>query len=221
MKKNLKYYLVIPAYNEASRISEVIKAAKKEINNIVVVDDGSTDDLELIINKLNVIYLRHGINLGKGAAMKTGAEVAFMKGADTVIFMDGDGQHDPCHISEFVTEISKGNDIVFGSRNLSSGVPIIRYLGNKCGSVLINLFFGIYRSDLLCGYMAMTKKTFEKINWESSRYGVETEIVAKTGKNKLKYSEIPMKAIYTDNYKGVTILDAVGIVFRIPKWIFK
>ena len=217
--KDKDFFVIIPAYNEVPRIGEVIKGVKKFTKNIIVVDDSSTDKTGEVAKKEKAVVLRHRINLGKGAAMKTGVETAFSLGAQGVILMDADGQHDPKHIPEFLEKLSQGFDIVFGSRNLSFGVPLVRFLGNKFGSVLISLIFGIYRSDMLCGFMAFTKKTYPKIKWDSSRYGVETEIVARTGKNKLKYIEVPIETIYKDKYKGVTILDAIGILFNIPRWL--
>jgi glycosyltransferase involved in cell wall biosynthesis len=213
------YFVVIPAYNEAERIGPVLRGVKKFTKNILVVDDGSKDKTSEIAKKAGVRVLRHRLNLGKGAAMKTGVESAFDLGAEAIILLDADGQHDPKHLHEFLEKLNQGSEIVFGSRNLSFGVPLVRYLGNKFGSVLISLVFGIYRSDLLCGYMAFTKKAYQKIKWDSRRYGVETEIVARTGKNELKYSEIPIETIYKDKYKGVTILDAIGILFNIPRWL--
>jgi len=215
----MKYFIIIPAYNEADRIGSVLQGAKKFTNNIIVVDDGSLDNTEKVAKKEGIFVLRHRLNLGKGAAMKTGVETAFDLGAEAIILIDADGQHDPKHIPEFLKQLEQGTEIVFGSRNLSFGVPLIRYLGNKFGSVLVSLIFGIYRSDMLCGFIAFTENAYKKIKWDSSRYGVETEIVARTGKNRLKYSEIPIATIYKDKYKGVTIFDAIGILFNIPRWL--
>ncbi len=213
------YFIIIPAYNEAERIGEVIDGVKRFAKNILVVDDGSKDRTSEVAEKAGVKVLRHRLNLGKGAAMKTGVEAAIDLGAEAIILLDADGQHDPKHLPEFLKQLEQGSEIVFGSRNLSYGVPLIRYLGNKFGSVLISLIFGIYQSDLLCGYIAFTKKAYQKIRWDSSRYGVETEIVARTGKNKLKYTEIPIETIYKDKYKGVTIFDAMSVLFNIPRWL--
>ena len=220
MEMRQNFFVIIPAFNEASRIGQVIDGVKKHTKNIIVVDDGSSDNTYRVAEKLGVWVLRHKINLGKGAAMITGVEAAFSLGAEAVIFIDADGQHDPKYISQFVKQLEQGFGIVFGSRNLSYGVPMVRYLGNKLGAVLIASIFKIYRSDILCGFMAFDKKTYRKIKWDSSRYGVETEIVARTGKNRLKYTEIQIEAIYIDKYKGVTILDAIGILFNIPRWLF-
>ena len=215
----MKFFVVIPAYNEAPRIGGVINGVRKFTKDILVVDDGSEDKTTEMAQKEGVKVLRHRLNLGKGAAMKTGGEMAFDLGAGAVILIDADGQHDPKYLPEFLKQLEQGSEIVFGSRNLSYGVPLVRYLGNKFGSVLISLIFGIYRSDLLCGYIAFTKKAYQKIKWDSSHYGVETEIVARTGKNKLKYTEVPIETIYKDKYKGVTIFDAIGILFNIPRWM--
>lgn len=216
----MKIYVVIPAYNEASKLHRVLEGVKKYTKEIIVVDDGSQDQTPQVAKKYRVILLQHKINLGVGAAKKTGVEAAFVQGADAVITVDADGQHDPRYIPQFITKLGQGYDIVFGSRNLGFNVPLVRYLGNKVGAVLINILFGIYRGDLLCGYLAFTKKAYGKIQWESTHYGVETEIVVKTGKNKLKYAEVPIEAIYLDKYKGATLLDALALLPSIIKWKF-
>lgn len=213
------FFVVVSAYNEALRIGKVISQIKKYTDQIIVVDDGSSDKTSDEAKKFKIKVLRHRVNLGKGATMKTGAEAAFAIGAKFILFVDADGQHNPKHIPEFVKQINHGKKIVFGSRNLTFGVPLVRFLGNKFASVLICLVFRIYRSDLLCGFMAMTKETYTKVKWDSARYGVETEIVARTGKNKLEYGEVLIEAIYIDKYKGVTILDAIGILMNIPGWL--
>lgn len=218
----MKYFLVIPLYNEEKRISDVLNKVSKYNLPVVVVDDGSKDRSKFKIRNLklrNVVLLEHNINLGKGAAMRTGADYAFGKGADAVIFMDADGQHEAKDIRQFVNILnSKKYDIVFGSRNFGYEVPLIRYLGNKIASVFMAVLFKIYVSDVICGFKALTKKAYERINWESSGYGVESEMVAKTGIYKLRFYEIPVETIYHDKVKGVTILDAFGILGDVVKW---
>lgn len=214
----MNIFIVIPAFNEEKRISAVLSLVKKNKLPIIVVDDGSNDKTYEIAKQDGVIVLKHKINLGVGAAKKTGVEAALKMGADAVVMLDADGQHDPKHILEFIDKLNDGNEIVFGSRNLGLNVPLVRFLGNKFGAVLVNLLFGIYRGDLLCGYIAITKKAYKKIKWESSRYGIETEIVAKTGKHKIKYGEVPIEAIYLDKYKGVSIIDAIMVLPSLLKW---
>jgi glycosyltransferase involved in cell wall biosynthesis len=215
----MKIFVVVPAYNEAKRIGEVLSGLEKTKLPVVVVDDGSSDRTFEIAKKYKVTALRHKINLGKGSAMKTGAEAAFSIGAEAVIFMDSDGQHKVEDLPKFTKALKTGkHDIVFGSRNLDLGVPLERYLGNKFASVLVNVLFGIYVSDLVSGYRAITKKAFYKLNWESTGYGVETEIVVRCGKLGLTHCEVPVATLYYDKFKGVSVIDAIGIFFDVFRW---
>lgn len=215
----MKIMIVIPAHNEAERIGAVLKDLIKIKMPIIVVDDGSSDKTYEVAQKYGVKLLKHKINLGKGAALKTGCDIAFSSGAEGVIIMDSDGQHKVEDLFKFIDGLEEKNyEIIFGSRNLNFGVPFVRFMGNKFASVLVSFLFGIYVSDLICGYRAFTKNGYEKLRWQSSGYGVETEMVVRAGKLGLKYGEIPVKTIYLDKFKGVTILDALGILFNVLKW---
>lgn len=218
----MNIFIVIPLFNEEKRIVAVLKNLEKYGLSIVVVDDGSTDGSVKKIGDYrlkNIEIITHRINLGKGAAMKTGADYAFRQGAEAVIFIDSDGQHNSDDLIKFIRKLEeKKCDVIFGSRNLSLGAPLVRYLGNKFASVLVGSFFGIYVSDILCGFRAITKKAYERIRWESSGYGVETEMVIKTGKAKVRFCEVPVETIYIDGVKGVTILDAFGILGDVLRW---
>lgn len=220
----MKIFIVIPFHNEQKHIADVVKEVSKYKFPLVLVDDGSVDNSKLKIQNLKlqkVTLLTHKINLGKGAAMKTGADWAFGNRADAVVFMDGDSQHAPSDLPKFVKALESGKfDAVFGSRNYNYSVPLVRFLGNKFASVVLMAFFGIYVSDVLCGYKAFTKKGYEKIRWDSTGYGVETEMIARSGKTKLRFTEVSVTSIYHDKTKGVTLLDAFGIMGEIIKWRF-
>lgn len=217
----MKIAVVVPAYNEAKRISFILEQLIKTGLPVFVVDDGSTDETFKVSKQFPVTVLRHKINLGKGAALKTACEAAWASGVEAVIMMDSDGQHKVEDLEKFEEALlTQKYDIVFGSRNLNFGVPFIRFIGNKFASVFVASLFRIYVSDLICGYRAFTKKAYEKINWQSMGYGVETEMVIKTGKYKLRYCEVPVETVYFDKFKGVTILDAFGILFTVFKWRF-
>jgi glycosyltransferase involved in cell wall biosynthesis len=217
-----KIFIVIPLFNEEKHIVKLLKDLLPYKLTILVVDDGSSDDsrFKILNSKFqNVTLLEHKINLGKGAAMKTGAEYAFANGADAIIFMDSDGQHNSNDLQKFINKLEeKKHGAIFGSRNLNFGAPLVRYLGNKFASVLVSSLFGIYISDILCGFRAITKNCYEKIKWESSGYGVETEMVIRTGKAKINFCEVPVETIYINDVKGVTILDAFGILASVVKW---
>lgn len=218
----MKISIVLPIYNEEKRINNVLKDLSLNKLPIVIVDDGSNDKSNEKINNLknkNTTILTHKINLGKGAALKTGCEYAFSHGADAIVMMDSDGQHKVADLNKFVEKLQTNKyDVIFGSRNLNVSAPIDRFLGNKIASVIVNIMFGIYVSDLICGYRAFTLKGYKKIKWQSIGYGVETEMVIRTKKAKLIYCEVPVETIYYDNYKGVSILDAFQVLANLFYW---
>jgi glycosyltransferase involved in cell wall biosynthesis len=218
----MKIFIVIPFYNEEKHIGAVVRSIAKYKLPAILVDDGSSDRSQLLIKNLkfkNLTLLTHRVNLGKGAAMKTGADFAFGQGADAVIFMDGDNQHKAEDLPKFVKALKSGKyNVIFGTRNYSYGVPLVRYLGNKFASLILVAFFHIFVTDVLCGFKGVTKEAYEKIRWDSAGYGVETEIVARVGKKRLHFCEIPVQSIYHDKTKGVTIMDAFGIMGEIVKW---
>ncbi|MFA6518500.1 MAG: glycosyltransferase family 2 protein [Candidatus Shapirobacteria bacterium] len=217
--------IIIPVYNEGKRAVNTVEAVLKiHDGEVVVVDDGSADNsFELLTKSFagehQISLLRHAINLGKGAAMKTGAKYAFIKGAQAVLFLDADGQHNPRYIPEF-RKCLADYPVVFGYRELNKGMPLIRKLGNIFAAHLVNVLFGIKKKDLLCGYLGFRKEVYEIIKWNSTRYGIETEMATKVGKNKIAFKELKVDTIYIDKYKGVSLFDAMKILTQIPYWFF-
>lgn len=212
-----KVWAVIPAYNEEKSIGYIIKETKKYVDNVIVVDDGSKDRTYNAAKKNDAVVLRHVVNLGKGAALKTGCDFAIDNNAEIIVAIDADAQHDPKEIPNFLKSI-KGNDIVFGYRRLNKNMPFILKFGNWFISKTIKLLYGIKLRDTQCGYRAFTSNAYKKIRWNATDYSMESEMVAKTGKYNLKYKEIPIQTIYSDKYKGTTILDGVKIVFNMMLW---
>lgn len=210
---NSKVFAIIPARNEEKNIVEVVKQTKKYVKNVIVVDDGSNDKTYDYAIKNNAVVLRHELNLGKGAALKTGCDYAIKNKADIIIVLDADTQHDPNEIPNFLKSL-KNNDIVFGYRKLNKNMPIILKLGNWFINKIINILYKVNLKDSQCGYRAFNSKTYKKIRWEATDYSMESEMVAKTGMYKLKYKEIPIQTIYSDRYKGTTILDGMKIVIN-------
>lgn len=225
MRKTTKIFIVIPVFNEEFRAVNTIKKILSIVDiNIIVVDDGSTDNTYKHLSKefkknKRVFLFKHIINLGKGAAMKTGMKIAWKLGGGEVIFIDADGQHNPRYLPKFIEKL-KEYPIVFGYRELNKDSPWIRKSGNKFAGWLIGILFNINRKDLLCGFLGFKKDVYKKILWKSTRYGIETEMATKVGKNKIPFSEIKIDTIYIDKYKGVTIFDAFKILFKIPFWYF-
>jgi len=215
MKKKL--FAVIPAHNEEKHILEIVKKTKKYINNVVVVDDGSKDRTVEMAEKANAIVLKHIVNLGKGAALKTGCDYALKNKADILVVIDADAQHDPKEIPRFLDGLKKYK-VVLAYRKINRDMPLVLRFGNWFIDKIIKFLYGIKIKDSQCGYRAFTSNAYKKLRWNASDYSMESEMIAKIGKYKLSYTEIPIETIYPDRYKGTTILDGVKIVFNLFLW---
>ena len=218
MEKNI--WVILAAYNEEKHIGKVISKTKKFCPNIIVVDDGSRDNTHKIARKKGVIVLRHVVNLGKGAAVKTGCDFAVKKGADILVLMDADGQHEPKEMPTFLN-LLKRKDIIFGYRKFTKHMPFVFRFGNNVINTATKILYGIKLKDTQCGYRVMTAKAYKKVKWRASDYAMESEMIANAGKHHLRYGESEVKTIYRERYKGTTILDGIKIVFNMLLWRFK
>ncbi len=214
----MKTFVIIPGYNEEKHIASVINETKKYSENIIAVDDGSKDDTFKEAERTKVAVLKHVINLGKGAALLTGAKYAISQGADAIIFMDSDGQHSPKDIPRLTSEL-EGSDVVFTYRNMrSSHMPLTKKIGNKVLNIMMKILFDISVADTQCGYKIMTSGAYQRLRLISSDYNIESEIAAKTGKYHLRFKQVPIETVYNDKYKGTTALDGMGIALRMLWW---
>ncbi len=205
--------VVVPAYNEGKTIAAVIAKIKTHRPSVVVVDDGSNDNTFQQAKDAGAVVLKHKVNLGKGAALKTGCDYAVRLGAKKIIAMDADGQHDPEEIPKFMAALDT-HDIVFGCRQIPKTMPLVFRFGNKVISKTMHLLYNINVHDSQCGYRAFTADAYKKIRWEAQDYYVETEMAIKAGKKKLKHTMKPIETIYADRYKGTTVLDGAAIVVK-------
>lgn len=220
----MKLVAIIPAYNEEKTIAQVISSVRKYVDRVIVIDDGSKDRTYITAKSAgqDIVVLRHKINLGKGAAMKTGCEAALKLGAETMALIDADDQHSPQDLLRLLEKLKKENlDIVFGARMIDKNkMPLMMYLGNKFLTRTINALFKISVSDTQSGLKVFTRESYQKIKWRSSDYFVETEIIAKTANNNLKYAEVIIETIYKEVNKGTTIIDGIKVFLNILKLKF-
>ena len=212
-----RVFAVIPAYNEEKHISKIVRETKKYVDAVIIVDDGSKDKTASIARKSKAVVLTHLVNLGKGAALKTGCDYAVKKNASIIIAIDADAQHDPKEIPKFVEGL-KNHEIVLGYRKLNRKMPFVLKLGNWFINKTISFLYGVKIRDSQCGYRAFTAKAYRKLRWKASDYSMESEMIAKIGKYKMSYAEVPIETIYSDKYKGTTILDGIKIVLNLLAW---
>lgn len=219
----MKLAIVLPVFNEEKRIGGVLKRISnlKLDKKIIVVDDGSFDNSREVVknNFKDVLLLEHSINLGKGAALKTGCQAAIKLGADIIVLIDADGQHSPEIIPEMARKLEKEKlDIVFGARKINiKKMPAVLYFGNKFLTGATNFFAGVSISDSQCGFKAFKASVYDKLVWNSTDYSAESEMIMNTGKNKLKYGEVFIETIYKDNYKGTTPFDGISVIINLIK----
>lgn len=207
---------VIPIFNEEKTIGEVIEKTRKHVDKIIVVDDGSEDKSCEIATKRKALVLRNIVNVGKGFSLLMGCEKA-AKEADIIVTLDGDGQHDPLEIKKLIKNL-KDCDIVFGSRKMEISAPFIKKIGNYVINFFSRVLFSVDIHDTQSGFKAFKSSAFNKLKWEACGYEVESEILMKVSKNKLKYKEVFIKNIYKDKFKGTTLFDGIKIVSNMIYW---
>lgn len=207
---------VIPAYNEENSISKVVFETIKHVDDIIVIDDSSTDNTYENARKAGAIALRHIINRGAGAATCTGIQAALKLDADIIVTIDADGQHLPDDIPSLIKPILENRaDIVIGSRfegNIDE-MPFIKKIGNILLNKITFLFYGINISDTQSGFKAFSRKTASLIDITVDRYGFCSEVIGEIRRKKLRFVEVPIPAIYINKNKGTTTFDGFKIIF--------
>ena len=197
----MRIFIVIAAYNEAKSIGKVIDGLRKAgYNNIIVVEDGSRDGTYREILRHNVHALRHIVNRGQGASLKTGIDYALQQGADIIVTFDADGQHKVEDIPAMLRPLLKKEcEVTLGSRFLAeSDMPWFRKLTLKIAVFILWLFYGIRMTDAHNGFRAMTRDAARKIEITSDRMEHASQIIEEIHKRRIKYREVPVTIRYTD-----------------------
>ena len=190
--------VVMPAFNESEAVGELVGKLHSYVEEVIVVDDGSTDDTYEKARDAGAIVVRHSQNRGKGAALRTGFKHAVAAGCDAVITMDADGQHDYREIPLFINEAEKcGADIILGTRMGSvSGMPRIRLLTNIVTSFIVSILARQRVSDSQTGFRFIKRGVLEKVSLTTTNYEMESEILIKASRKGFRITEIPVKTIY-------------------------
>lgn len=216
----MRFVCVIPAYNAENTIIELLEKLEKFCpkEDIVVVDDGSTDGTRGKVESKGVKVISHDRNKGKGAALKTGFDYAIRNNYDAIITIDADLQHPPEFIPKFV-ESAEYADLVIGKRNIRlTNTPIDRYISNKLTSMLLSLILMKNIPDSQCGFRLIKTDPLKNITLYSNKYELESEIIIKFVRNGYRVSFVDIPVIYKGERSSIRrVKDTIAFIRLILK----
>lgn len=226
----LRFAALIPCYNVSSACVPVIREASIQSDLCVAVDDGSTDHTYAqmqTVSAANVTLLRHEHNRGKGAALMTGFRYLLNQQVDGVVTLDGDGQHDPSQIRDFIREYNNSRAaLICGNRMADQrSMPFHRRLLNRLSTRVMSSICHRRILDSQCGFRFYSRALLEKIidQLETGRYELETEILIKASRMGLEVRFVPVQTIYspeTSKLSHHNLYDVLRIARLLTYWFF-
>ena len=221
----MRILVCVPAFNEAKNISDIVNRSKKYADEVIVYDDGSTDDTEQVAISAGATVIRSPENKGYGLAIRSLFHAAKQKDAGIMITLDSDGQHNPDQIPPLIETLKQGFDIVIGSRFLRTNdkdkVPKFRSFGIKTITKLTQAasYRGI--TDSQSGFRAYNNNALSKINLYEDGMAVSTEILLRASEKKLLVAEVPITVNYdtkdTSTHNPVT--HGIGVLYSVFQFI--
>lgn len=216
-RKHPDTWVVVPLFNEATVIATVISELKKQFQNVVCIDDGSSDGSAQIAREAGAVVVQHPINLGQGAALQTGFCYALQQDAEYVVTFDADGQH---RVEDAHTMVDRaraeGLAIVFGSRFLDdrTNPGFLKKIVLKTAVAVTNLATRTKLTDAHNGLRVIRRDALERVNLKQDRMAHGTEIIVQLGRTGLPYAEQPVEVLYTDysKAKGQSLLNSINIL---------
>jgi glycosyltransferase involved in cell wall biosynthesis len=206
---------LVPAYNEERFIASVVLKARRYAAQVIVIDDGSTDETAALAEAAGAEVICHRQNKGKGAALNSGFRAARRRAVDAVVVLDADGQHCPEELSLVVEPILAGEaDIVIGSRYLepTSEVPAHRVWGHKVFNFLTGAASGVSATDSQSGFRAFSPMALEALSFNSNGFSVESEMQFIAREYNLRLVEVPITIRYTDKPKRPVLVHGLNVL---------
>ena len=195
----MKIIAVIPCLNEEHFIKDVVVKTINYVDKVIVIDDGSKDATARVAQEAGAEVVSHPRSQGAGAATRTGFETALKHGADIVVTIDGDGQHNPEEIPRLLAPILKGQaDLVIGSRFLDpdTNMPHYRKLGIDAITWLYNWGSPVRVSDSQSGFRAHSRKLLEAVRITRKDFSFSIEVLVKSRRLGLVIAEVPVSCLY-------------------------
>ena len=217
--KNPGVYVVVPLFNEQSVIGGVIDGLHEHFDNVICIDDGSSDDSAAVAESKGATVIRHPMNLGQGAALQTGFIYAKRQSdCEHVVTFDADGQHRVEDVLDMLS-YSRRKDcpIVFGSRFLDKRTKpgLKKKIVLKVAVLITRVVTGLQLTDAHNGLRVIRRDALEHVNLIQDRMSHATEIVHQLAATKMPWKEYPVEVLYTDysKAKGQSVLNSINILF--------
>lgn len=211
-------WVVVPAWNEAEVIGGVVSELRDSGWPVVVVDDGSTDETGERARRAGARVVRHGVNLGQGAALQTGIDFALGHGAEAIVTFDADGQHDVADIPLLIAALSNA-DVALGSRFLGSAIGVTpgRMVFLRLAVRVSNLLSGLNLTDAHCGIRAFRAPVAARLTIRQNGMAHASEILRRIRDQGMRVVEVPVRVRYTEysRGKGQSGLSAVRILLDV------
>ncbi len=211
----MRTLVIIPAFNEAATIGDVVQSVPSEYV-VAVIDDGSSDETGARAAASGAVVVRHAVNRGLGGALRTGFLFALRGDFDTVVTLDADGQHDPREIPKFISALQSGVDVVVGERK-TGDMPRARQWYNRLGRLVTSGLFGTKLVDTESGFRALSRRALEQMELTASRMDISSEIIAEAHRARLCVGSVPITVYYTDYSlsKGQSLWEGVRTAVRL------
>jgi len=188
----------IAAYNEARYVGSIVLQARQYVEEVIVVDDGSTDNTARVAELAGATVIRHDENRGKGAAIQSILAEAKKRNPDVLVLLDADSQHNPNEIPALIKPVSEGFDLVIGSREAQKDkTPRYRRIGQKVISRSSRLASKANISDSESGFRALSPKAINDLELKAKGFAIESEMITRAADKNLKITEVPISNIYT------------------------
>jgi len=206
---------LIPAFNEAATIADVVTGVRPYVQAVVVVDDGSADDTAARAEAAGARVIRHAENRGKGHAVRSGLAQILALDFSHVLLMDGDGQHRPDDVPKMLEAArTSGADLVVGARVFDKAqMPRSRYYSNTIGSRALSSFIGSPIDDSQSGFRLIRCDTLRGLTLTATGYEIETEMLIKLARKGVRMTSVPVTLSYGAKSKLRPIRDTTRTCF--------
>jgi len=219
-----KIIAALPCYNEERFVGETVRRAQKQVDQVIVIDDGSQDATSSAAKAAGALIVRHGVNKGYGEAIRSCFQAARVNGTSIIVTIDGDNQHMPEEIKALVAPILKGEaDLVIGSRLVQprqqTNMPRYRKLGIKIITWLFNVGSQAKVCDAQSGFRAYTREILDTITLTDKGMGVSVEVLIKAREMGFIIREVPISCRYDDQSSTLNPLShGLGVAMAVVKF---